>query len=420
MVRNDYQGNFPIDPEKSIIVVSDLHLGGNHGERTSRDFSSFLDWLKLLCDESNETRVEIKAKGSKKLKPPQMLILLGDILELWRPRPPMRSELFRDLFPLISKLLELPIPIVYVTGNHDREICEFFEAFPGFPEVKSKFIIEADQFPCGKIPGQMINEHGLRLGNKYEYTFLHGHQFDGRFKITSSFSEYPGWVCNNSSIFEMHPYYRPFIWSFCAFGILYFLLIGPQLSAMYHVPLWIMNILHNVLLAFTGMSILLVAISIPTQWMDYLYNAFHSKSIKKIVSFFPRFRYSSKKKRIDYLKATRDFKKKKGEGGTNVVISGHTHWPADVEDHELNKISVNTGSWVREAPFDSDPESGFGYRIVGKDRESSVDTGYREYVCNTFVYLDKEMPLTMIWDTEDHENPAARYLKIKGKDTGFR
>lgn len=99
MVRNDYQGNFPIDPEKSIIVVSDLHLGGNQGERTSRDFSSFLDWLKLLCDESNETRVEIKAKGSKKLKPPQMLILLGDILELWRPRPPMRSELFRDLFP---------------------------------------------------------------------------------------------------------------------------------------------------------------------------------------------------------------------------------------------------------------------------------------------------------------------------------
>jgi UDP-2,3-diacylglucosamine pyrophosphatase LpxH len=418
MRRNGYQDNITIDPEKSIIVVSDLHLGGNQGEKTSNDFSSFLEWLKLLCDESNETKIKIKPLSSKKLKPPQMLILLGDILELWRPRPPLRSELFNDFFPLISKLLELPIPIVYVTGNHDREICEFMGAFPDSPEIKSKFIIEADQFPCSKIPGQLINEHGLKLGNKYEYTFLHGQQFDRKFKITHVFSEYPGWVCNNSSIFEMHPFSRPFIWSFCAFGIIYFLLIGPKLDAVYHIP----PLFNSILLVLTGISIPLVAISIPTQLMDYLYNTFHSQKMKKILSFFPKFSYFSKKKRIDYLKKARDFTRKKDEGGTNVVVSGHTHWPVDYENYECNKRMVNSGSWVSEVPFNSDPETGFGYHIVGKDKESHIDAEiyHREYVCNTFIYLDKEMPLTLIWDTEDEKNPEARYLKIKGRDSGFR
>lgn len=398
------------DPEKSIIIVSDLHLGAHRGGKTSENFSSFLEWLNTSCDESKEIQIEIKHRSFKKLKPPQMLILLGDIIDLWVQREPLRKALAEDTFSLISKLLDLPIPIVYVIGNHDREIYEIKGKFPEGNESSKKIIIEPDQFPFPKTPNQIINRQGLKLGKKYEYTFLHGHQLDPSFKVFRSFSEYPGWVSNNSSIFELHPWARRISWFCVFFGILYAVLL------LLNVVSFIPSIIHNFILVIVGISIPFFIISIPSEWLNTGYsNLSHNPIGKRIKSFIKKRSNAERWKRIDYFRAVREFIKKRDEGGTNVVVFGHTHMMDDYNDIESNKRFINSGTWDNDIPYDADLETGVRYHIVGKDKDSNIDTEYfsRKFVCNTFIYLDNEGPLTMIWDTDNAKDPAARYLEIK-------
>ncbi|MCM1565344.1 MAG: hypothetical protein NC238_05245 [Dehalobacter sp.] len=65
----------------SVIAVSDVHLGSKKSNH--KEFSKFLDWLVALEKEGGKT-----VKSCRKeilLKPPEKLILLGGILELWSP-----------------------------------------------------------------------------------------------------------------------------------------------------------------------------------------------------------------------------------------------------------------------------------------------------------------------------------------------
>lgn len=66
----------------SVIVVSDTHLGSK--TQSDKDFSKLIDWIATLEKEGGKT---IKLDGKEiLLKPPEKVILLGDILELWSPR----------------------------------------------------------------------------------------------------------------------------------------------------------------------------------------------------------------------------------------------------------------------------------------------------------------------------------------------
>lgn len=221
---------------RSIIVVSDLHLGGNEDPGTAERFSAFLDFLDkgiqdgtLPCEDCPVNSPERPMK--KTFYPPEKIILLGDVMELWDSRDLDRNNAMLDLlFPLL-KLKGMDCDVVYVTGNHDEDMGEILstcgkkcdpcnsryhskrsEPLPqaildqakkyrkhfGYllsPESQRKGMAESirilwnEQGRSGKprfleicsrhYPAHRIREGslGIRVGSG-TYAFLHGHQFD--------------------------------------------------------------------------------------------------------------------------------------------------------------------------------------------------------------------------------------------------
>lgn len=138
--------------ERSIIVVSDLHLGGNEDHGTMARFCDFLNTIdppgKTLpdiadkrkdidrCpdnslrekDQTNETATAPQNDFPKTLFRPEKIILLGDFLEFWDSKNQDRDNvLFDALFPLL-RLRDMDCDTVYVTGNHDEELWDLIES----------------------------------------------------------------------------------------------------------------------------------------------------------------------------------------------------------------------------------------------------------------------------------------------------
>ena len=168
-----------LDPEKSIIVISDLHLGGNEDPETAARFSRFLDRILQLGHCSQDT-------DKVRLCPPEKIILLGDILELWDPRDQNRDNVVLDAIIPFSKLEETGCQIIYVTGNHDEEIGEITTCL----EKRNQNVIsllnntKLKIYKRSFIPG---DGEGLDVGGVH-YAFLHGQQFDPE-QITNTISE---------------------------------------------------------------------------------------------------------------------------------------------------------------------------------------------------------------------------------------
>ena len=86
-----------------IIAVSDLHLGDLASNRTG--FLSFIeDFLKPKCDEITD------------------LVLLGDILDLWRRNC---SRVILDNLDILNDVCSLGFHIHYIVGNHDFIMKQF-------------------------------------------------------------------------------------------------------------------------------------------------------------------------------------------------------------------------------------------------------------------------------------------------------
>jgi UDP-2,3-diacylglucosamine pyrophosphatase LpxH/uncharacterized membrane protein (GlpM family) len=131
-VKRPKRGLFGLDPlpeDRSIIVVSDLHLGGREDTNTSKRFCRFLDHLTTGSPVVYDTCSREGNIVSKRLLPPEKIILLGDILEVWDSRNRDRNCAFLDgLLPFL-KLRDMDCDVVYVTGNHDEDIAEFVETY---------------------------------------------------------------------------------------------------------------------------------------------------------------------------------------------------------------------------------------------------------------------------------------------------
>ena len=164
-----------LDPGKSIIVVSDLHLGSNEDPETGARFGRFLDFVKGGA-----------MAGDLRLLTPGKFILLGDILELWDPRDQNRENTVLDALVPLSKLERLGCEIIYVTGNHDEDIGELAACLHGRGQplclsgTTGIRIVKRHY-----IPGPDME--GLESGGIH-YAFLHGHQFDPE-QVTNTISE---------------------------------------------------------------------------------------------------------------------------------------------------------------------------------------------------------------------------------------
>ena len=127
-----------------IIVVSDVHAAERKDDpQVKDDDAKFLEFLNHIASQ------ELKAGGE--------LVLLGDIIDLWRRDfvlALMESE------PIISKLIEMSsnIRIYYLIGNHDFHMLRMSELTDTFPFKVTKDL-------------------RLKEGGK-KYFFIHGYQLE--------------------------------------------------------------------------------------------------------------------------------------------------------------------------------------------------------------------------------------------------
>src|SRR5262245_12216312 len=103
----------------SVSVISDLHLG-TYGSRANE----VLTYLKSIS--------------------PQMLILNGDIIDVWqfskRYFPPSHMAVIQEIF----RLLSLGTRVIYITGNHDESFRRYSSLHLGSLQLVDKLVIEID------------------------------------------------------------------------------------------------------------------------------------------------------------------------------------------------------------------------------------------------------------------------------------
>jgi UDP-2,3-diacylglucosamine pyrophosphatase LpxH len=136
----------------SVIVISDVHLGSTTSNHT--DFSRFIDWMAALEKEGGKT---IKLNGKELLlKPPEKLILLGDILELWSPQDEdIKYTVQRSIEPF-GKLVGLGCEKIFVLGNHDEDVADYLDVVM---KLKGKEDIKENTFKINNAGFKIINCH---------------------------------------------------------------------------------------------------------------------------------------------------------------------------------------------------------------------------------------------------------------------
>jgi UDP-2,3-diacylglucosamine pyrophosphatase LpxH len=365
---------------KALLVVSDTHFGG---ENCSREhFLHFLDWLREW--EQAKTKVfTLDAKGEgtasvdqqEELPAPEVVILLGDIFEMWAPRLSDRTEPLRDALTIFDRIFDLECKKVYVIGNHDEELGEYYSRLrPSGTTIDSgalswdyecangsQLTIVRDHYP--KLSGKKTEEW-VKLGMDY-YIFFHGHQFDKLFKGAAALQYFPGWMARFSSAYNG---ITPLIgWlGLVALSAAVVLGVAFALGAS-SVPL-------SILLPLTLLGLVF---GLPKVWV----------SIQKPI--WARLAGYAVKvpKYEDVETVAREYftPEKYGDRVARTIVFGHTHRPdyhrfGKDEGVLSNMTFINSGSWVHP---DSDAD------------KQAIDVPY-----NTAVYVDSRGPILFRWDDE--------------------
>jgi UDP-2,3-diacylglucosamine pyrophosphatase LpxH len=105
--------------EVDIVVVSDVHLGtyGCHS-------SELLKYLKSIK--------------------PKMLILNGDIIDIWQFSKSYWPETHMKVVRRILKFVTEGVPVYYLTGNHDEMLRKFADFDLGSFHLKNKLVLNVD------------------------------------------------------------------------------------------------------------------------------------------------------------------------------------------------------------------------------------------------------------------------------------
>ncbi|MEE9176046.1 MAG: UDP-2,3-diacylglucosamine diphosphatase [Thermodesulfobacteriota bacterium] len=324
------------DVSGSIIVVSDIHFGLGNSEH--EQFSYFLEWIKKLETLENEELPKITVDGREKvLKPPEKIILLGDILELWDPYKDEVSHILRHSFKPLDKVIDLACEKVYAVGNHDESIEDYAGEYR--LDNGSTFKIIPGHYPDESEPP-------VSLG-KNRYFFIHGHQFDKLFIVAGWFASLPSYMAKMSSLTSK--YFPLNGWSSVLLSLISFL--GYFISRPYN--------FSEALLVLAVFFAVFAVTKIFTYLQGDVWAGIRGYVVKK-----PKY------KDIETIIEENYYDKKKDTIQANVIVFGHTHKPEIYNHNDSGKIFVNTGSWVKEEGV--------------------------EY--NTFVYIDEEGPLVLKWE----------------------
>lgn len=192
----------PIDlgPGRSAIAVADTHLGlapnsvsralGRGSEACPIVVQQFLRWLaKNPLGSVPVWNPVTKQVNSLPLKPPEYLVMCGDIIELWDAPDESVTLAMSQFFPALQRL---DMESVLVVGNHDdvlRRDMTDGAAGPGHLRISPEV------WP-GPARGDPLDPMGrgirpMRAGER-QYIFLHGHQFDLGYQAIGPFYLAPG------------------------------------------------------------------------------------------------------------------------------------------------------------------------------------------------------------------------------------
>ena len=102
-----------------IVVVSDIHLGtyGCHSKELLR-------YLKSID--------------------PKMIILNGDIIDIWQFNKSYFPESHTKVLRRFLKYVSADIPVYYLTGNHDEMLRKFADFEMGSLKLQNKLVLELD------------------------------------------------------------------------------------------------------------------------------------------------------------------------------------------------------------------------------------------------------------------------------------
>lgn len=160
------------DKNKSLIVVADTHFGLRKEAQVCdpKAFSDFLNWIKHLEGGGEEQVIPLGIWGyeqgkSLALKPPEKIIFLGDILELWDASVKSIDASTRYLIQLLP---DLKCEKVYVLGNHDHDLLDI-----------------TGDYPLGASNVNITDKEVRITKGTEEYLFVHGQQFDELFALPS-------------------------------------------------------------------------------------------------------------------------------------------------------------------------------------------------------------------------------------------
>lgn len=323
----------------SVIVVSDVHLGSATSNHP--DFSNFIDWIAALEKEGGKT---IKLNGKELLlKPPEKLILLGDILELWSPQnEDMKYTMQRSIEPF-AKLISIRCEKIFVLGNHDEDLADYLNVAL---KLKREKDVKENNFKLNDANFRIINRHYpadpedrekgfLQIGD-YKYFFIHGQQFDKLFTGLGSLASIPTYTTKMSGTFSK-------VFPFNGWSIVGAFVISGLLN-------WRIFRSKNVYLsAFTYVSFLL---SIP-RLFTYLQGPFWKK-FRGNLTDKPKYKDIKtivEEKYYDVNADTTDWDVS--------IVFGHTHVP-EIDSYKFKEngkehkcLFLNSGSWTREADINN-------------------------------------------------------------------
>jgi UDP-2,3-diacylglucosamine pyrophosphatase LpxH len=102
-----------------IVVLSDIHLGtyGCHSKELLR-------YLKSID--------------------PKMIILNGDIIDIWQFNKSYFPESHTKVLRRFLKYVSADIPVYYLTGNHDEMLRKFADFEMGSLKLQNKLVLELD------------------------------------------------------------------------------------------------------------------------------------------------------------------------------------------------------------------------------------------------------------------------------------
>ena len=291
-----------LDSKKSIIVVADTHFGlKKEGQNCDPNaFSDFLAWVASVEQKGkDEINLGIWSIGNEKMvvKPPEKMVFLGDILELWDTTKEAVDVCSRSI---VQTLSNLNFEKIYVLGNHDHELLGIVGKYPlGQSSIKI-----------------MKNEYLTSKGNK-KLMFLHGHQFDKLFSL-------PSW--------KIMPLFNKVATVFGKFTWVFVALFAINITVLFSI-------------GFDGLADWITLLSLGTISIPFLVVRFGRDiwNNRKTTKYKPEEAENGVEKWWNIISNTEEIEE------TNVIY-GHTHsmsfWSKDVGKTKLNLF--NLPSWVKD------------------------------------------------------------------------